>query len=437
MTDLPLIALLTALVTATAALGAAWITSRHNRGLKVIELREQTARTIRQEKREVYLELLKANRMLVQYAVQMGYMGLGQQLQVNIGAVAAASDRFQRMIPELELVASRPIYDLSQRLYAATSRCTDAMYRESERRFADLERDNPDQSPSPEQKAAIWEEVRAEVQKVYEEQGIEGLYRQLRNQVREELGFLVLDPTLVPTPEETAKLRRELANLDQIPNKHGPGNNPAGSAEPWGKVTEEGTVRARRFELVDDVGETRALLDTGLASHVGLSFFSKRGQELATVGVMPDGFSSFVLNDENGREAIKAVAGRESSNTVIALKDGDGRTRLQAGISDVGEPALALTDERGNVRAQTYIDAQGSAVMILKDGGREANVTVSAGTENTGLVVADGTDRGRIGMLVQADSGASLAMTDAEGKPKVMFGVQRDGRPIAFVEEQD
>lgn len=69
MTDLPLIALLTALVTATAALGAAWITSKHNRGLKVIELREQTARTIRQEKREVYLELLKANRMLVQYAV--------------------------------------------------------------------------------------------------------------------------------------------------------------------------------------------------------------------------------------------------------------------------------------------------------------------------------------------------------------------------------
>lgn len=63
---------LAALATALAALGAAWLTNKHNRSLKVIELREQTARTIRQEKREVYLELLKANRMLVQYAVQMG-----------------------------------------------------------------------------------------------------------------------------------------------------------------------------------------------------------------------------------------------------------------------------------------------------------------------------------------------------------------------------
>ncbi len=146
-------------------------------------------------------------------------MSLEQQLQVDADAIEASAERFERLIPELEIVASRSIYDLSQELYSATSRCTYTMYRENERRFAEFERSNPGQQPSPQQAATIWEEVRSEIQKVYEEQQIEETYRQLRNQIREELGFLSIDPQLVPTPEDNQKLRSELANLDQIPRR--------------------------------------------------------------------------------------------------------------------------------------------------------------------------------------------------------------------------
>lgn len=424
---------LAALATALAALGSAWLTNRHNRGLKLIELREQTALTIRQEKREVYLQLLRSYRALAQYAVQMGHMGLEQQLRVDVDALDAVSEESQRLIPELELVASRPIYDLTQQLYAASSRCSDTMYHESERRFAGFERDNPGREPSPEEKAAIWEEVRAEVQKVYEEQDIERLYSQLRNQVREELGFLALDPGLVPTPEDTAKLRRELANLDQLPPVRGPGHGPARGAEPPGKAPGEATLRARRLELVDDAGETRALLDTGQGEHVSLSFFGDGGQELATVGVMPDGFSTLILNDGEGRESVKATGGGEHSDTVVVLKDGDERTRLQLGVSDAGEPALALADENG-VRVQTYLSAEGSAVMTLKDGG--SNVTFSVGNGDTGLVIADETDTGRIGAMTQAGGNATLALLDDAGKPKIVLEVGPDGEPTVFVEEQ-
>lgn len=193
---------------------ATWLSNRHNRQLKLVELREQTAHTIRQEKREVYLELLKANRRSIQYAVQLGYMDLGQQLSVDIDEIDAASARFRQLIPELELVASREVYELSQELYRTMDRCNDTMYRESEKRFASF--DLSDGEPTPEQKIAIWEEVRGEVQKVYEQQGMEKLYAQVRNQIRQELGFLALDPSLVPTPEEVEKLRRELSNLDQM-----------------------------------------------------------------------------------------------------------------------------------------------------------------------------------------------------------------------------
>lgn len=206
--------ILTALITASGVLFATWLSNRHNRQLKLVELREQTARTIRQEKREVYLELLRTNRRSVQYAVQLGYMDLGQQLSVDISEIDAASARFGQLIPELELVASREVYELSQELYKAMARCNDTMYRESEKRFIPFDRSG--EEPTQEQKIAIWEEVRGEVQKVYEQQSMEQIYGQVRNQIRQELGFLALDPSLVPTTEEVEKLRRELSSLDQM-----------------------------------------------------------------------------------------------------------------------------------------------------------------------------------------------------------------------------
>jgi hypothetical protein len=208
------VTLLTALITAGGVLFATWLANRHNRQLKLLELREETARTIRQEKREVYLELLRANRRAVQYAVQISHMGLDQQLTVDLSAMNAASDKFGELIPELELVASREVYDLSQELYRAMSRRNEKMYLESEQRFVEFDRKYKE--PSLEQKIAIWEEVRVEVQKIYDELGMEQRYSQLRNRIREELGFLALDPSLVPTTEELKKLRKELSNLDQM-----------------------------------------------------------------------------------------------------------------------------------------------------------------------------------------------------------------------------
>ncbi len=202
-----------------------WITQRNNRetkrteleanrDLKMLELEEQSESTKRQERREVYLELLRAYRMSVQYAAQMGYMVLGQQLQVDIKTVDEARERFRRLIPELEIVGSEEVRDLSQELYTATAKCNDVMYVESEKRFATF--DQLGRQPSPQQKAVIWQEVSSEVQKVYEGMNIENLYAQLRTQIRKELGFA--SPNTEPTlgPEEAKKLHRQLLNIDQM-----------------------------------------------------------------------------------------------------------------------------------------------------------------------------------------------------------------------------
>ncbi|MBA2375877.1 MAG: hypothetical protein M3494_03985 [Actinomycetota bacterium] len=92
------------------------------------------------------------------------------------------------------------------------------MYTESEKQFASFE--NAGAHPSVEQKFVIWEQVRLKVQNEYEKQSMEQIYSRARNQIREELGFLALDPSLVPTSDEIEKLRGELLNLDQMKLKY-------------------------------------------------------------------------------------------------------------------------------------------------------------------------------------------------------------------------
>ena len=83
-TLIALAAPLVALIGSVATLVGVWLTQRsnrqtkvieleHNRELKLVELREQTARMIRQEKREAYLEALKASRISVGTGVRRSW----------------------------------------------------------------------------------------------------------------------------------------------------------------------------------------------------------------------------------------------------------------------------------------------------------------------------------------------------------------------------
>lgn len=189
----------------------------HNRKLKLLDIREQTARTIRGEKREAYLELLRAYRITVGYTVFMGEMSVGQDIAIKVNKIKEALERLQGLMSDLDLVASPKIRDLAQKLYVATARCQDVMYRENERLFNEnanlLDRGRHSQEELSATAESIWKQVQAEVQKAFEEQGVHELFGQLRNQTREELGIMAIDPKLVPPPEELEELRREINTL--------------------------------------------------------------------------------------------------------------------------------------------------------------------------------------------------------------------------------
>lgn len=199
----------------------------------------------------------------------------------------------------------------------------------------------------------------------------------------------------------------------------------------------EDVVRAKRFELVDDEGETRALWDTGSQEHVALSFYGKNQEERLSIGVMPDGFSTFVLRDESGREIIKATTANDFSDSVIVIKDESGQVRAQVGVNESGEPTLTMTDENENVRAQMFVDSNGEPNLILKDEAGKSNVSASVRPQATGLVIADGSDTGRIGLYVLGDSSSSISVADAMGQPRAILRTDEAGKPILVLLDEE
>lgn len=177
------------------------MTLAHSRQQQLIQLRENFASTIRTEKREVYLELLRAVRSAVQETYKMGQVTLGAQLQADIDGLGEASRRFRVLQPEIELVASSEVLTLAAKFERANGACMDVLYRETEKRDPQPGRD------SQERLEVIWNEVQHEIQEEFERQGIWRIYEELRNQIREELGFMALDLNLMPSDTEIAKLK--------------------------------------------------------------------------------------------------------------------------------------------------------------------------------------------------------------------------------------
>lgn len=200
--------LLTVLTGPVLTLMGVRLTLGHSRKQQLIQLRENFASTIRAEKRQAYLELLGGVRSSVRQVAQMGEMSLGTQLQADVEGLAAASERFREIQAELEVVASAEVLTLAEKVERANGACLDVLYRETEKR-------NPQPGVhTPQQLEEIWNEVRAEVQKEFDRQEILRLYEDLRNRVREELGFIALDLNLVPSEKEIERLKRELRRLE-------------------------------------------------------------------------------------------------------------------------------------------------------------------------------------------------------------------------------
>jgi len=106
-----------------------------------------------------------------------------------------------------------------------------------------------------------------------------------------------------------------------------------------GEGTARDTVTAKEFRLVNDAGETRAVLALEEDSPT-LRFYDRQGRIRASL-LLTEASPRLVLNDENGKPG------------------------LSLGLSEQGS-ALALGNA-GNVRILLTVDANGSPELLFRD----------------------------------------------------------------------
>lgn len=94
-------------------------------------------------------------------------------------------------------------------------------------------------------------------------------------------------------------------------------------------------------------------------------------------------------------------------------------------VSAAGDPgtvrarAVELVDERGRVRAQLNVEADGEAVFRLRDSNGEIRVKLGAGGEGSGLLLLDGSTEPGIQMLARK-GGSSVTLTNSGGQRRVI-----------------
>jgi len=136
--------------------------------------------------------------------------------------------------------------------------------------------------------------------------------------------------------------------------------------ETQGQPPVQDTVRAKRFEVVDDAGETRIVLAVAADGSPRLAFYDENGKPRVGLIVLPDGNSGLDFFDQNGK--IRAMLGvLPDGSLALDFNDENGKLRAALGLDADGRPGLTLYDQDGNGRAGLILLPDGSPALSLLD----------------------------------------------------------------------
>jgi hypothetical protein len=138
----------------------------------------------------------------------------------------------------------------------------------------------------------------------------------------------------------------------------------------------EDVIRARRFEVVDDEGQVRLLLDAEGGEAAGVAIFDREGRNRAGFGILLDGSAAVVLKDEGDQHrAALSVGGPVGNVPRLVLFDGDGNIRARIYVHDEGEVSLDFYDVWGQQRVKLGVSEDAGVVLRDKDGNAVEGLT--------------------------------------------------------------
>jgi hypothetical protein len=169
-------------------------------------------------------------------------------------------------------------------------------------------------------------------------------------------------------------------------------------------VTTQHVVRAGRFELADQKGNTRAVLGLNPEGEPRLAMADESGQILATLGLELD----YKFN--------------KSKLPTLRFLDRGGKVRSEINLTRTGDPVIILRNERGGVIASlTGTDKNGTELILMDEKGLP-RIVQNINRNGTNVSFFDEAGKVRAGLGLKNNGDPSLVFLDEKMKNRVKLG---------------
>lgn len=136
-------------------------------------------------------------------------------------------------------------------------------------------------------------------------------------------------------------------------------------------------VSAKKFQVVDDEGNTRAMLGMLSDGSPMLGLFDAQGNPYAYLEAW-DRYPSLWLYDEEGNISVWLSGEKGSPHLNFSSSGSRGIPRVEIGVRGDEEPYIYFWDAQGSPSAWIKMDAEGTPSLALFDA--QGEVLIGAGT---------------------------------------------------------
>ncbi len=120
-------------------------------------------------------------------------------------------------------------------------------------------------------------------------------------------------------------------------------------------------IQAKRFELLDENGQRRAVLGFADDRAPALALFDKEGHLRAELGLRPDGGPKVLFWDGKTKVPRVGLALLPTGSPSLELADQAGNLRIVFGLGTNGEPVLGLFDQDENLHTTLDVETRREA----------------------------------------------------------------------------
>jgi hypothetical protein len=192
-----------------------------------------------------------------------------------------------------------------------------------------------------------------------------------------------------------------------------PEGNGHGDASP---APVQDSVRARRFELVDESGRVRVVLGTQSDNGApGLLISDSAGRPRIALHVSPEDAPAFDLLDASGAPRIHVALDTDGAPVVTLFGSTERATQALLGVSADGSAHLRLVSPDGRTRLFFSLQPDGTPYLALMDPEGRPKLSLALPGGNPALLMLDADGRPRAVMSVTREDGPQFVVLSEEG----------------------